>query len=288
MHKAYESAAGPGGGLPKAVRALLIVSIVVFAAQLVVDQEASHQLSKLFGLSRGSFAPWQPVTYIFLHGSVWHIFINMLVLVMFGRQMEQVFGTRRFVALFFASGVLAGVGWLAVSGRHAGVCIGASGAVFGVMGSFAGMFPNRVITLLLFFVLPVSMRARTLAILLAAVALASLIMGGGTVAHAAHLGGGLVGYVYGMRMARGAYSRQATWESAGQAPGAWRPVADLKARWRRSRFRLVRDDGDVEVPSAAEVDRVLDKVIEQGLDSLTRGERDILNRASRGEDDAVN
>ena len=153
--------------IPPATKWLLLITIVVYSFQLLIARNWSFDIVTLFALSRDSIHDWQlwrGVTYIFLHGGHWHIIVNMLILFMFGREMEFELGTRRFLSLYLGCGILAGVGWIIISGNSAVYCLGASGAVFGVIGAFAAMFPHRKITLLIFFVLPVTMTARTMAI----------------------------------------------------------------------------------------------------------------------------
>lgn len=212
------------------------------------------------GLSRGYL--WQPVTYMFAHAGPWHLVLNMLMLYFAGRATEQIMGARHFLLLYVASGALAGVGWLLLSPPHA-YCVGASGAVLGVLGAFAALEPHRPITLLLFFAIPVTLPAWKLAALLALFELAFLVSGSaGHVAYAAHVAGIVAGYVYALACCRG-------WPAWLQGPRrAWR------AFWRRRTLQSERRFSE-------ELDRILDKIARQGVSSLTRRERELLDRASQ-------
>ena len=138
-------------------------------------------------------APWQIVTYSFLHGSGLHIGLNLFALWMFGADVERVWGPRRFLFAYFAavlSGAAAQIIAVSITGEAGGPMIGASGGVFGVMLCFAMLFPTRRIMLL---IPPIPMQARTFVIVYAVLELFLGVTGSAEgVAHFAHLGG-LVG-----------------------------------------------------------------------------------------------
>jgi len=269
-------------GLTPAVRFLLIGTPAVFLVQAIADRLTGGGFTELFSLSLNGLLRlelWQPVTYLFLHGGFWHLILNMLGLFFFGPETERTIGPRRFLALYFACGILAGLGWVLISGLPDSHCLGASGAIFGVLGAFAGLFPQRPVTLLVFFVIPVSLRARTLAIALGIFNLLALISPPGQIAYAAHLVGGLAGYLYGLYgvsagLGRGSFNPRQWWN-------------DLSWRWHRRRFKVLRgadrerETETEEPPSTQEVDEVLAKVSKWGLGRLTSRDRDILDRASR-------
>jgi membrane associated rhomboid family serine protease len=200
---------------------------------------------------------WQLLTYQFLHADVMHILVNMLTLYFIGPEMERTMGTRRFLSLYFLSGVLGGLAWLGLAYPSGIPCVGASGAIFGLLGAFAALFPHRTITLLVFFVLPVTMRAWVMVSILALIQLVYLISPGGSqVAYAAHLAGVFVGFAYAMTVFR-----------PGEAT-AW-----LRSRKPRSRQETGPQQGDI--------DRILDKIAREGMQSLTQSERMILDKASQ-------
>lgn len=270
------------GLLTPAVRFLLIATGAMFLVQLMADGITGGRFMLLFSLSRPGIEHlylWQFVTYLFLHGGLLHLLLNMLGLFFFGPETERAIGTKRFTALYFLSGILGGLGWLLISGRQTTLpCLGASGAIFGILGAFAALFPKRPITMLLFFIVPVTMQARSLAIALALFSLFAIISQPGQIAYAAHLIGGLAGYGY-----------IVFFHSSGPRFG-WRGprnmVNDLLWRWHRRKFKIIagpegRFEEDHEPPARAEVDKVLEKLARHGMDNLTRAELDILKRASR-------
>lgn len=153
---------------------------------------------------------WQPVTYMFVHGSLTHILFNMLGLWMFGVELERLWGTRFFLRYFAITGLGAAattLGWsllpLEMSSQiYYAVTFGASGALYGLLGAFALYYPDRPILMFLLFPIP----AKYFVLIIGAIAfMASAGSGGGGVAHTAHLGGLVVGYVY-LRGTRGIVS----------------------------------------------------------------------------------
>ena len=272
------------------VKNLMIVNAAVFVVGFVLDRQSPFGIgvfSYTFGLSwdgllHGMF--WQPASYMFLHGSLMHLVFNMLGLYFMGTDVEALLGSRRFIVLYLLSGVLGGLGWLLLSAGEGAICVGASAAVFGVVGAFAGMFPNRRITMLVYFVLPVTMTALTLALVFAGISIVMMVLGGDGVAHSAHLAGLAAGYWYGRNIKLIAGSRRGNvgyggyGASYGSPGGKW-SLSDLKARYRRSRFRVFsKDDAPVDW---GRVDAVLDKIRLRGVNSLTREEKDVLDCASR-------
>lgn len=140
--------------LTTAVKHLLIINIIIFVADFVLqmrDTFLAEQLG-LWSLSSGFFKPWQPLTYMFMHGNFTHIFFNMYALWIFGSVMENHWGTRRFLFYYFACGIGAGLLYMFMPGMH--VTIGASGAIYGLLLAFAMYFPkDRVYIFIWMFVL---------------------------------------------------------------------------------------------------------------------------------------
>jgi len=143
-------------------------------------------------MSRGMV--WQLLTHQFLHANFLHVAMNMLGLWFAGRIMENLLGARAFVLLYLTCGVAGGLCQLVfVPGA---ILIGASGAVCGLITAFSALYPEMQITALLFFVIPVRLRAKWLGYGLVIVSVFFTLTGlGGNVGHAAHLGGALAGYV---------------------------------------------------------------------------------------------
>src|SRR6185369_4137857 len=143
---------------------------------------------------------WQTVTYMFLHGGIFHIVFNMLALWMFGAELERIWGRRYFLKFYFVTGVGAGLLTVLfsllpfdVAHRIQGsVVIGASGAIYGLLLAYALYFPDRPIYM--YFVFPIP--ARIFVAIMGAIAFFSSLGEAGGVANATHLGGLLVGYLY--------------------------------------------------------------------------------------------
>jgi len=170
-----------------ATQALLLANVAVFFLERLVGSALFGPLA-LWPIGSGNFFPWQVLSYSFLHGSFEHLFFNMLGLWMFGSELEQVWGQKRYVQFYTASVLAAALTQLVVSAVLGSIAptIGASGGLFGLLLAFAMIFPNRII--LLFFVIP--MRAKWLVALYGILELYQgvYVMNSG-VAHFAHLGG---------------------------------------------------------------------------------------------------
>ncbi len=224
----------------------------------------------LFGLSYAGIKQgfvWQFFTYMFLHSITrfFHILFNMLVLFMIGPEVERGLGTRRFVAMYLLSGFVGGVMWILMG--NVSSCIGASGAMMGILGAFAALWPHRKLTLLVFFVLPVTIESWMLVGGLVAFEFISSVMAQGSIAHSVHIVGVAVGIGF-------------TYFSMHGLRGV--------TRKKGPRLRVIKGGGSrPSVPlenidiSPQEVDRLLDKIAEQGMSSLTKKERQILEVASR-------
>ncbi|RME02077.1 MAG: rhomboid family intramembrane serine protease, partial [Calditrichaeota bacterium] len=173
---------GLGGTFTPGVKYLILINIGIFILQKIFGST----MTAYFGLVPESllhkFAIWQLFTYMFLHGGILHIFINMLVLWMFGSDLEREWGTREFLKYYFICGIGAGLiqvifnAWIFPGNRFIPV-VGASGAIYGLLLAFALLFPNREIYLLLFFFLPVRIQAKYLAMIFAGIALFSGVFG---------------------------------------------------------------------------------------------------------------
>jgi membrane associated rhomboid family serine protease len=187
---------GPGP-VTFAVKWIIIANVLVFIATTF----AERQIYDYFGL-RPEFViergwVWQIATYMFLHGGAVHILFNMLGVWMFGVELERMWGTRFFLRYYAVTGIGAGITTLAVAFlpfEFAGqvyrvTTVGASGALYGILFAFAKYYPNRPILMMLLFPVP----AKYFVMIIAALSFAS---GGGGIAHAAHFGGLLFGYLY--------------------------------------------------------------------------------------------
>ena len=164
-----------------------LINVAAFCIDLFLGRWFT-QLLALWPLGAG-FLPWQVVSYAFLHGSIEHLFFNMLGLWMFGAELERLWGTRRFIQFFAASVLVAALAQLmlaAVLGLRSPT-VGASGGLFGLLLAFGMLFPNRIIMPLF---PPIPMKARTFVVVFGALELAlGFYSPAGGVAHFAHLGG---------------------------------------------------------------------------------------------------
>ena len=178
--------------MPPVTQALLLINVAMFFLDSLLHGQLTQWFA-LYPLDNG-FMPWQVVTYAFLHGSLGHLFFNMLGLWMFGSELELVWGRKRYLQFYFASLLAAAAAQLLVTWLTASPypTIGASGALFGLLLAFGMLFPHR--TILLFFVIPVP--ARILVVLYGAFELYQGVYGTQAgVAHFAHLGGMLGGFL---------------------------------------------------------------------------------------------
>ena len=193
--------------MPPATTVLIIANVAIFllqglATQLIVPFALWPLATS--GMNMGaSFAPWQLVTYAFLHGSLLHLAFNMFALYMFGGALERVFGTRRYLTLYFVSVLSAAATQLAVAMLSGAIypTIGASGGVFGLLLAYGMYFPHNRVMLLF---PPIPMPARTFVVLYAVLELFLGVTGSQEgVAHFAHLGG-MIGAWLLLRYWRGA------------------------------------------------------------------------------------
>ena len=188
---------GPGGISP-AVKILIITNVALFGMNLIVGAAMTLALGLSPQAVFTQLALWQPFTYMFLHSTsgFGHILFNMLALWMIGTDLERTWGTRFFTKYYLVTGVGAAVTSLVLSvfsdAFYYSVTVGASGAIYGLLLAFAMYFPHRTLIL---FIFPVP--ARIAVTILGAIAFLSSMGGpGGGVAHSAHLGGLVVGYLY--------------------------------------------------------------------------------------------
>lgn len=186
-----------GGPLSNGVRTLLFATIGIWLFQLVAGLLAQARLERLFGLVPYDVTHhlflWQLGTYLFLHGGLFHILFNMLALWMFGSELEWLWGTKRFVRFYFITGVGAAICSTVVAPNSTIPIIGASGAIYGILAAYGILFPDRI--LLLYFVIPI--KAKYFVLILGALAFwSSLNASGSGIAHVAHLGGMLFGWLY--------------------------------------------------------------------------------------------
>lgn len=259
---------GFGGGLTPVVRNLLIANGVVWVAQLfAMDFLVEHfALNPLHIIEEFKF--WQLITYMFLHGGFFHLFFNMFALWMFGTEVERVLGSSDFLKYYMFTGIGGGMFQLLMNWGSPIPILGASAAIYGILVAFAVLFPNRVVTLLLFFVLPVQLKAKTLALIFVGISLilgiqSQLLGSVDMVAHFAHLGGAMVGFF----LLRGRYYSQ-------------RAVQRISEMQEQRRQNLERQKRDRINRKRKEIDEILDRINEVGYDNISPEEREFLKKAS--------
>ena len=177
--------------IPPVTKALMLICTAFFCLRFFVPLDLWFAL---WPLSTGRFGAWQVVTYAFLHGDMLHLFFNMLGLWMFGSELERLWGPKRYWQ-FLLAGVLAAAALqlivTALVGSRAPT-VGISGGIFALLLAYGMLFPNRVIMPLF---PPIPMKARTFVIVFGVISLVLGLTGGGGIAHFAHLGGMIGGWL---------------------------------------------------------------------------------------------
>lgn len=287
--------------MTSAVQALIAINVAILFLQLTIVPQESMQSALGFSFASAPSRWWTVLTYMFVHHDFWHLFWNVYALFLFGPRLEHLWGTKKFTFFYLLSG-LGGLICYSLFFRDSGaLLLGASGAIFGVMGAYALQWPKQEVYL--FWVLP--MRVLTLVLLLVGFNLAMGVFGlagGGTdVAYFAHLGGFIVAWLY-MRTPPSVSIEQLR-QRISQVPDTEDPPRAIPRALPRSRERVEEIDEIVAKSKAIaakrptaitparkaaprdlkadDVNRVLDKISAEGLDSLTSDERAILEEMSR-------
>jgi len=306
LNNSYRPRAMGGGffSFPPVIKNLLIINGVVFFIQLLMDNftfggyPAWYLLNKWFALNPISgvdaagepfnFQVWQLITYQFMHGGFSHILFNMFALWMFGSSIEDVFGSKKFLIFYLLAGVSAGLLHLFVSpllGSSSAVTIGASGSVYGVLIAYALFFPDNLI--FLYFLIPV--KAKYLIGFLVVIEFLAVDSASSGVAHLAHLGGALFGFLYIMFDKNSYVSLKNLFNKSSYYKS--NPKKDL---FTNPFSRTSQTDNDVQDANyydinhkedseinQAEIDKILDKISQSGYQNLTEHEKKILFQASK-------
>ena len=179
--------------LPVAVKNLLIINGICYLADVVMARLGVIDLSYWLGiwtLQTGMFRVWQPLTYMFMHGRFEHLFFNMFSLWMFGATLENVWGTKRFLFYYMVCGIGAGLISMLIPGYH--VSVGASGAIYALLLAFGMMFPNGYIYL--YFLVPIKTKWFIVGMVVLEL-FEGFFRSSDGIAHFAHLGGMLIGFI---------------------------------------------------------------------------------------------
>ncbi len=216
----YNNGGGFLSSIPPAIKNIIIINVLVMIMTALNEQYMIANFA-LFYPTSPFFKPWQIITHMFMHGGFWHIFFNMYTLFIFGTVLERIWGTKKFLVFYFVTGIGAALLHTGVQFIEAQVymsqiadgsqqaaaayqalkytpTVGASGAIYGVLMGYAMLFPDSVLTLVF---PPVSLKAKWFVIIFAVIELFTGIFStsirsvGGGVAHFAHLGGMLFGWL---------------------------------------------------------------------------------------------
>ena len=245
-----------------AIKILVSVNFGIFLLQTVARTEGLF--FPLFGLVPklvwSEFMIWQPFTYLFFHGGIWHLLINMFVLWMFGSELERLWGKEHFLKFYFVTGVGAGLVTMIFGLNSMTPIVGASGAVYGVLLAYGLTYPNR--TVYLYGIIPI--KSLWFVIGIGVIAFMSSFDNVSQISHLTHLSGMMIGYLMLKRPVR--------------FNNLWFTI-----RKRTLEYKIKREEKKVSQHQAIEreIDRILDKINLEGFDSLTEEEHDRLYKGSQ-------
>jgi membrane associated rhomboid family serine protease len=297
---------------PPVIKYLLISNIAVFILQHFFlgslrfgDTNLGVSFFKLFALQpvfqnvdarsiiSGPFLPWQLITYMFMHADFTHIFFNMFALWMFGMELENIWGSKRFLIYYTLCGLGAALANLFIAPFFStvGPTVGASGSVYGILVAFGYLFPNRHIYI--YFLIPI--KAKYLVVLYMALEVFAVASQSGTgIAHIAHLGGAVVGIIYLLVTNRPKLSLFENFKSSrsdntfGNSTQYKPPTySEPKQKVYNAEYKDIEqrdykneiDERQKEVQD--KIDVVLDKLSKSGYQSLTDEEKRILFEESK-------
>jgi len=292
----------PFGGFsvfPPVIKNLLIINVAVFFVQMLASnlklggEPLGYLLNEWFALNplgEGyNFQVWQLITYQFMHGGFSHIFFNMFILWMFGMEVENIWGSKKFLYFYLICGISAGLAQLFISPLFSipAITIGASGAIFGVMIAFAMLFPDRYI--FLYFLIPI--KAKYLIGFLFVLEIFWIGDAGSDVAHLAHLGGAVAGFIFILldKNIDVPFKRMLNINSGyGSNKPFQNPFSGLSDKFKKrsndieeANYYDINQKKDDEKVSQAEIDAILDKISQSGYQNLSESEKRILFEASK-------
>ena len=255
-----------------AVPSIILINVLVFLIQqvTVTNVEGYSYSSVTYSLALipyyiKQFEVWRIFTYMFLHGSFFHLLINMWGVYLFGSMLEQYIGSRKFLLLYLVSGLFGGIFWVLLSWSSSAICVGASGALFGVMVAAAMLFPDVMIMLL---IPPIPLKFKTFAIIYVLIETFSAFLGLETdVAHFAHIGGLIAGYI----LVRFLYPYQ-TYDILKLLK------TKLYIRQGKGFSTKASKSWTITDISGKRLDEILDKISKSGVNSLTEEEIAILKQ----------
>ncbi|MCB0702967.1 MAG: rhomboid family intramembrane serine protease [Ignavibacteriae bacterium] len=317
------------GMFPPVIKFILMLNVAVFILQYLVmellyfgglplsayffNYFALQTTNFSFSFAENSFWPWQLITFQFMHGGLWHLFFNMFAIWMFGIELENSWGSRRFLFYYLLTGIGAGLVQLAI---HAGPTIGASGGVFGVLLAFGMLNPDRKIFIFPIFI---PIKAKYFVMIYAGIELFLGITGSSDgIAHLAHVGGAATGFLlikfgdqlgiykflnsfvksFGVRGTSAGYSQFGGYyghndrNPYGNRPQPRQEATRYKVSWEKT---STNDDYEIEETDSNSksyiingeeitqqtIDSILDKISASGYQNLSEREKIILNELSK-------
>ena len=253
----------PNITIPGGVKLLLIINVVVFILMELSGQKSL--LFRTFGLVPiqvwSNFKIWQLFTYLFIHGGIFHIFFNMFVLWMFGKDLESQWGKMEFLLFYFVCGIGAGLITVLFSLDSIVPIVGASGAIYGLLLAYGFTYPNQMVYL--YGLVPIKVKYMVLGLGVIAF-FASMSSSQSNVSHITHLSGMIIGLIF--------IYFNINWKVI----KLWYVRMRLKGIIRRP---VKKDDEESQMKK--QVDKILEKLNDSGWDSLTEQEEKYLTQASK-------
>ena len=247
---------------PDAIKILVSINFGIFILQTISRSE--NLLFPLFGLVPklvwSEFMIWQPVTYLFFHGGIWHVLINMFVLWMFGSELERLWGKEHFLKFYFTTGIGAGILTMLFGLNSIVPIVGASGAVYGVLLAYGITYPNRKIYL--YGIIPI--KSLWFVIGVGLIAFFSSFSNASQISHLTHLSGMIIGYLILKK------------------PVRWNELV-FKLRKKTIEYKIQKEHKVLSQQSniEREIDSILDKINREGFDSLYEDEQERLYKGSQ-------
>ena len=245
-----------------AIKVLVTINFCIFLLQSIA--RAENLFFPLFGLVPklvwSELMIWQPFTYMFFHGGIWHVLINMFVLWMFGNELERLWGKRFFLNYYFTTGVGAGLVTM-IFGLHSMTpIVGASGAVYGVLLAYGIIYPNRQVYL--YGLIPI--KSIWFVIGVGLIAFLSSFNEMSQISHLTHLSGMIIGYLL--------LKKPIHWKTL------WFSISK-----KIMEYKIQKEENKVFEQHVIErdVDQILDKINREGFNSLSEEEQDRLYKGSR-------
>jgi len=245
-----------------AIKTLISVNFAIFILQSISSSETMFFSN--FGLVPklvwSQLKIWQPITYMFFHGDIWHVLINMFVLWMFGSELERAWGKKNFLRFYFITGVGSGLGTMLFGLQSMVPIVGASGAVYGVLLAYGVMFPNR--TVYLYGIIPI--KSIWFVIGIGVIAFFSSFNNFTNISHLTHLFGMIIGYIY---LKRPVHFRT-LWFSV------FKKVLEYKIQKQETKLSH-------SIEMERDLNSILDKINREGFKSLTEEEEERLYKNSK-------